>query len=362
MDRINKNNYEAFFLDYHEGRLNSEESQMLLAFLQEHPEFYDEFSDYQEIVLPVPDIQYPDKAELFKTELTIPEEGDWEFKCIAFMEGDMTDEEIQAFEQERHTDPDKAKVLELYLATQSKPDKAIIYENKQALKKKVVLIPRWVYGVVSAAAVIILGWIIFTPGSEIIDNPQVASDSSRQIIYIDRIAHPGIFEKVASYDSEKPKILESTLVNSGDIRISNEALAFEDTGMVRDSHSFASLGSPQPGKVKSSYHMIPSGSSLFSYRYIPDAEDDEYQTLVAFSGDFIRKQLLGQDPELVKKSRFSLWELADVGLEKVSNIFGTGADIEREYNETGDLVAVSFESALVGFNTPVKRRSGIQID
>ena len=362
MDRINKNNYEVYLLDYHEERLNSEESQMLMVFLQEHPEFYDEFIDYQKIVLPIPDIQYPDKTELFKTELSIPEASDWEYKCIAFMEGDMTDEEIQAFDQERHSDPGKAKVLELYLATQSKPDKAIIYENKQALKKKVVLIPRWVYGVVSAAAVLILGWILFAPGSGNHNDDILASDTTRQILYIDKIVHPRIFEKIASFDVKDAKILESTLENSGNFNNSSNPIFIEDDRMSRNSYTIASLGSQKPGRVNSSHHMVPPESSLFVYRFIPDAEDDEYQTLVAFSGDFIRKQLLGQDPKLVKKSRFSLWELADVGLEKVSNLFGTGADIEREYNETGDLVAVSFESALVGFNTPVKRRSGMQAD
>ena len=90
--------------------------------------------------------------------------------------------------------------------------------------------------------------------------------------------------------------------------------------------------------------------------------DSEYQTIWAFSGDLLRKEVLGQDPELVKNTRFSFWELADAGLEKISDVFNTNADIEREYNASGELMAVSFESPLLGFNTPIRRRGEAQID
>jgi hypothetical protein len=90
--------------------------------------------------------------------------------------------------------------------------------------------------------------------------------------------------------------------------------------------------------------------------------EDEYQTLLAFTGDFMRKRLLGQDPELVEKSRFSFWELADAGLQKLSDVFGTQADIDRQYSDSGELRSVSFESSLVAFNTPVRRRIAAQED
>jgi len=231
MDRININNYEAFFLDYHEERLNSEEKQMVMAFLQEHPEFYDEFEDFENVVLPVPDIPYPDKSELFKTELSLPEDNDWEYKCIEFMEGDMADDELNDFEQERLSDPEKAKVLELYLATRSMPDESIVFEKKQELKKKVVLIPRWIYGAVSAAAVLILSWIIFTPSSGDAENPQMALDTVREKIYYDKIGHPGRYEKIASVDSHDKVLLESSLENTEDYNYTAD----------RDSYIMASL-------------------------------------------------------------------------------------------------------------------------
>jgi len=362
MDRINKNNYEVYFLDYHEGRLNSEEKQDLYAFIREFPEFYDEFEDYGDLKLPTPDINYPDKTELYKTEVSIPEADDWEFRCIAFMEGDLSLDEIAAFEKERNSDPEKAKISELYIATRSLPQTEIKYANKAALKKKVVLIPRWVYGVVSAAAIVIFGWLIFTPQSQNIQQNQLAKDSIRETNIPAKLPRLENSELVASVEPESVKPVKSTITEIPDITISEKVQVYPEEQMSREIFAMAELPSIMPGIITSGLEQIPPAGSLMAFRYIPGPEEDEYHTLVAFSGDFIRKQLLGQDPELVKKSRFSFWELADAGLEKLSNIFGFGADIEREYSDSGELLAVSFESSLVGFNTPIKRGSSAQTD
>ena len=124
----------------------------------------------------------------------------------------------------------------------------------------------------------------------------------------------------------------------------------------------ASLGSNIPLSIDPGLNYIPTASGLVAFRFIPDPADGEYQTIWAFSGDLIRKEVLGQDPEIVKKTKFSLWELADAGLEKVSSVFGTNADIERQYNDSGELLAVTFESPLLGFNTPIRKRDRAQAD
>jgi len=242
------------------------------------------------------------------------------------------------------------------------PEESLQFHDKQALKKKVVLIPRWIYGAVSAAAILVLAWIIFTPRSGIIDNQLIADDSSRQVINIDKISHPDKYEKISSTEQQKPAMLKSSLAKAVVPEGNPESIGTDDEEMVRDNFTMASLATRRPGRVESNFEVTYPTSSLFVYRFIPGVEDDDYITLVAFSGEFIREQLLGQDPELVKKSRFSLWELADAGLEKISSVFGIGADIEREYNQSGELVAVSFESSLVGFNTPVKRKQNAQAD
>ena len=354
MDRINKNNFEAYFLDFHEGRLNPEEEKAVMAFVQENPECFDSFEDYDSVTLPIPDVSYPDKFELFRTEVSMPESDEWEYLCIAYMEGDLSGVELADFENQAQASPEKQKTLNVFLATKSIPDETVQYENKGDLKKKAVLIPRWMYGAVSAAAILILGWIIISPFGDSQEKPIMAEEKGREVIYFDKLLHPGINEKFASTDEASIRTLKpSSILNS----VIEDPELFEIEPMARENIFMASIGSHISSLVKPGNVYVPNSSEGFAYRAIPGIEDEEYQTLLAFSGDFIRKQLLDQDPDLVEKTKFSFWELADAGLEKVSKTFGSNADIEREYSESGELMAVSFESSLLGFNTPIRRRT-----
>ena len=48
---IKKHNYEAYFLDYHEGNLTPQEVADLLLFVEQHPELKDEFESFENVTL-----------------------------------------------------------------------------------------------------------------------------------------------------------------------------------------------------------------------------------------------------------------------------------------------------------------------
>ncbi len=67
MNRINKNNIEAWLLDYSEGQLNEQELALLEAFLEENPEYRELLSDFEPVYLPVDeDIVFSKKEALLK--------------------------------------------------------------------------------------------------------------------------------------------------------------------------------------------------------------------------------------------------------------------------------------------------------
>ena len=355
MERISRNNYEAYFLDYHEDRLGNEERRLLLAFLEQNPDLYDEFNSFENILLEPAEIKFPDKSELFRTEVSLPDTDEWEYMCIAYMEGDLSAEEARKFESECEAHPEKASVLELYMSTRSVQDESVVFSDRESLKKKAVLIPGWAYRVAAAAAVVALAWIVFSPFADDPAESRLADEGSREIIYIDKISHPSKYEKIASAD-ELPSVVNSRSVSHDKGSVPDRIIP------PRELISMEPIRPGIPGKIILKGESLPAPSELFAYRYIPDPSEDEYQTLLAFTGDFMRKRLLGQDPDLVEKSRFTFWELADAGLEKVSELFGTQADIDRQYSESGELQEVSFDSPLVAFNTPVRRRAAAQED
>ena len=68
---INKNNYEAFFLDYHEGNLSPQQVADLLLFVEQHSEYREEFESFENVTLDdLIDVSFEDKESL-KKEITL---------------------------------------------------------------------------------------------------------------------------------------------------------------------------------------------------------------------------------------------------------------------------------------------------
>jgi len=103
-------------------------------------------------------------------------------------------------------------------------------------------------------------------------------------------------------------------------------------------------------------------ADLLITRPSPFDSAEDLESISDFASNVIRERLLGQEREMVKKTRFTLWELADAGLQKLTDKFGINANIDRAYNNEGELVAVSFDSRLIGFEAPIKQRIRAQAD
>ena len=136
---INKHNYEAFFLDYHEGNLAPQEVAELLLFLEQHPELKEEFESFENFSLADDEmnIQFKDKSEL-KKEVT-PENID-EF-LVKKVEGELLPVENDILEQYIKQHPHTQKDLELYKRSIVSPDHSIIFDKKQDLKMIPSLLP-----------------------------------------------------------------------------------------------------------------------------------------------------------------------------------------------------------------------------
>ena len=66
--KINRNNYEIFFLDYHEGNLDAAKLEELLIFVENNPDLKEEFENFEEISIPIDEsIKFDLKKSLKKT-------------------------------------------------------------------------------------------------------------------------------------------------------------------------------------------------------------------------------------------------------------------------------------------------------
>jgi hypothetical protein len=169
---IDRNNYEAFFLDYWENTLNPETRQQLSLFLEANPDLQNEFLDFRDIVSlrlnTAEHIEYPDKSSLKKHVCYATpniDEKNYEDKIIAFLEGDLTGDEQLEFDEFVLKNPHLVTVINLYKKTFLQPDDRIVFRNKQALKRNFispVFRNFFVYGS-AVAAVLLLAFVLLYP-------------------------------------------------------------------------------------------------------------------------------------------------------------------------------------------------------
>lgn len=178
---ININNYESWFLDYHEGRLDDYAKAEVMAFLEEHPELEEEFYSFESFSLsdePVMAEAYPDKNELRKSDAIGPDTIEqW---LIAELERDLTEEQQNRLAQFLQEQPSYMHDRELFGKTRLEADPSEVFENKSALRK-VKVIPMFHPGRVLRYAAIVLLLIgvwqvirVVSPGEE---NSQVAGQT-----------------------------------------------------------------------------------------------------------------------------------------------------------------------------------------
>jgi hypothetical protein len=120
--------------------------------------------------------------------------------------------------------------------------------------------------------------------------------------------------------------------------------------MDRLSHKSVLAGPriPDPQRTKILYASnYPSSISN------PVAADDAL-TIPQYALQLFRQRILGEDLKLVRRTRFSMWEVAGAGVNKINDLAGTRMKLNREYDSKGDILAVAFNSRLIDVESPVK--------
>lgn len=177
---INKNNYEAYFLDAVEGDLNSTEQQELDLFLSQNPDLKAELEEFEMLELNAETITNETlKSSLFREESTgLTEE---EYLLIADLEGNISSDEKHKLNSLIAANPKLKKEQGLFAKTRLSNQEKVVFPNKSALiKKKGKLVYFIRYA--SAAAAAILAFIWFNTGQ--VDeqyNPRTANIETENI-------------------------------------------------------------------------------------------------------------------------------------------------------------------------------------
>lgn len=129
---INKHNYEAFFLDYHEGNLTPQQVADLLLFIDQHPELKEEFESFENVTIEdYSSIVFESKSEL-KKEITVENKDEYFIRSV---ENTLTSADSKLLKDYIKQHPQYLQEFELFQKTKLSHDNAIIFENKEVLKQ-----------------------------------------------------------------------------------------------------------------------------------------------------------------------------------------------------------------------------------
>lgn len=169
---ISRKNFETYFLDYWENSLDENQRQELAGFLKENPDLQDEFLDFREslsVRLNADEVfEFHNKQALRKPDIISTKNvngQNFEEKIIAYLEGDLSSDEIVEFEEFIAKNLHIIREVNLYKKTFIKAGPEIVYNNKEGLKRNTIpLYVRrfYIYGSV-VAAIFLLAMVLFYP-------------------------------------------------------------------------------------------------------------------------------------------------------------------------------------------------------
>ncbi len=162
--RITRSNYESWFLDFLEGNLDPDLAGEFHLFLSENPDIAKELQTWELFTLATDKSICFDKDTL-KKPVTDPE---IEFKelAIAYHEGDLSVSERISFEAGLRDNPDRAVEAREFGRLKLMPEQAIVYPDKELLKKRRVILPLWIK-VASVAAILLVGYLLFETATDL---------------------------------------------------------------------------------------------------------------------------------------------------------------------------------------------------
>lgn len=182
MEKINRHNYEAYFLDYLEGNLSAEDKQDLFSFLEKNPDLKSELDmDLSDVSLNPSAIIFENKESL-KTEdesiLTLNTVNVWMLESVEKNLTASKQKELEGFVRKHQLE----KSFSAYQAAILKPDLNLVFEDKRKLKVATgIVIPLYMRVASIAAVGIILIGIAMNRGENNFSATSGAPDDQTQV-------------------------------------------------------------------------------------------------------------------------------------------------------------------------------------
>ncbi len=338
---INRSNYEIYFLDYIDGNLPPGQIDEFLDFLEANPDLAEELKLISEFRLPEDSVVPFPKEKLLKEDLSGG--SDFDYRAIAFIEGDLGQEDQDSFLNEVRTEPARQKELDLLMSIHLKPDLNISFPDKKSLIKKdnqkqlIIWLGR-------IAAIFVLGIFIYTiwPAEKI-----PAGQTPATLVQKNGINQPPTstpLNKVEEQLADIPSQPETEQPEESTTR--NEEPKKEATvSTLNGEEPLLASREEVPEMIVPLEAAIPVKQPERLAFSTPGTKKTDYVGLDQYLAHKILKAPKGES--------FTFQNLAKASLHAAENISNERLAVET--NTDGKISEINFHSRLLAFSIPVRK-------
>ncbi len=353
--KINRNNYEPYFIDYLEGNLDEKLVDDFLEFLQQNPDLKEELSLFNSLNVEPDEVKFTKKELLFREKYD--REKEFNKAAVAQMEGDISNSERKNFEKYIQKHPEKQKDILLFQATKLIPDGSIVYGRKNKLYHYSVG-RNFMYWSVRIAAILILALTFYilmdNSSNRTIPESQVAKvedETPKDVKQPEAIQTPQKPEKQDGPEKGKSEKSAQTPVVKKVKPVQEQKKSIRENSKGRISQEdIASIRVPFdiPAQMKTltaSMYLSPievkPGTMYITIPIEPQLEEER------FLADIVAEKT-GLD-------KLNLRRITKAGLKLVSSV--SDEKFQYQTNEDGKIIEYNYDSRLMAFTIPVKNRA-----
>lgn len=343
--KITRDNYESFFLDYLEGNLKESMIDQFLDFLEQNADLKEELQLFDNIHLPEEQVAFSGKQHLYKSAQD--EKPAFEIKTVAYMEGDLKDEERESFETYLAGHPELQKEYDLFGKTRLIADTNIKFPDKNKIYRKTgtTIVLNWV---ARAVAVIVLIWGINSLFQT--ESQKVGPNVIPEIASVEPQAKP------AEIKTEPEKIIqENEIAQNTAVKVSRRSAIVQEQTNKPEQQTEVETNYPERDLTQLN-EISPILAML---------ESETFETQLAVSREINVEKI--NDPRILTIDEFlasRVKKVGNEGLNSVQRIFRTGLNVASElsgdrigYNvKDGKVSSLEFETRLMAFSIPLEKK------
>ncbi len=351
--QINSKNYEAYFLDLIEGRLNSQSIAELETFLSLHPELNKDLEHFEQITIANESFVCPDKESLKKFQFDTAQITKKNFNdfCIAYYEHQLSDEKTKELFDYLATNPDLNEDFYCFEKVYLKPQVEILFFEKKLFYKKEAqkhimqsIGVRWL-SIAAGIAILVTVYLMFIYHKNTQSNAQLTS-----VVASNQFIRP---KSIVNSKSIKPKYLKEENISYYS-NLNNNTL--KQTNLI-DTLSNSELNSFNISTRETSQIAFIQPRELNTIeinsevtlqndlnKLINDIDNQTNTQYYSKTNAFERLTKIKMDNLKNKDGKLSFIRLVQVAINGINQFTNSNMKLTQKTDTLGNVIALSFES------------------